>query len=44
MIAPRHLLRKVWGPAQEHDVQYLRVFTAYLMRCEVRLAILCSKR
>ncbi|HVH82342.1 MAG TPA: response regulator [Stellaceae bacterium] len=26
VLTHRHLLREVWGPAQEHEVQYLRVF------------------
>lgn len=30
MVTHRQLLTAVWGPAHEHDVQYLRVFVASL--------------
>jgi two-component system, OmpR family, KDP operon response regulator KdpE len=30
VLTHRQLLREVWGPAQEHDVQYLRVFVRQL--------------
>jgi two-component system KDP operon response regulator KdpE len=30
VLTHRHLLRSVWGPAQENDVQYLRVFVRQL--------------
>jgi two-component system KDP operon response regulator KdpE len=30
VLTHRHILRSVWGPAQENDVQYLRVFVRQL--------------
>ena len=30
MLTHRQLLTAVWGPAHEHDVQYLRVFIGQL--------------
>ena len=30
MLTHRHILREVWGPANEHDTQYLRVYIGQL--------------
>lgn len=30
VVMQKHLLTAIWGPAHEHDVQYLRVFVGQL--------------
>jgi two-component system KDP operon response regulator KdpE len=30
IVTHRHMLREVWGPAQEEEVHYLRVYVGHL--------------